>query len=214
MLLEEQRRIVIEIALRAQKMGLILQTFGNFSLRDKKTGYICITPSGLNYQFLEPQDIVVIDLMGKVIEGDRKPSVETPLHCRIHQKRADIFGICHTHSTFATAWASCEEKMPVIVAELATLVGNGVDTAPYRPIGSNELAEVTADVLADKAAVLLANHGLVAVGQDLEHALGNALVVEESAKITFYARNIGKVKEISPSECESIKDWAKGNYGK
>jgi len=213
MLLEEQRKKVIKTALKAQNMGLILLTFGNFSLRDPRTGYVCITPSGMDYQDIQPQDIVVIDTSGKIIEGARKPSVETPLHCHIYQKRPDVFGICHTHSTFATAWASCEESMPVIVAELAALVGGSVDTAPYRPIGSVELAEVTAKVLADKAAVFMGNHGLVAVGANLDQAFNNAVIVEESAKITFYAKKLGKMKVISESECEAINRWAGEKYG-
>ena len=213
MLLEDQRKVVIKTARKAQDMGLIILTFGNFSFRDKATGYICITPSGMDYQELQPHDIVVVDVTGKIIDGARKPSVETPLHCHIYQKRPDVFGICHTHSTFATAWASCEEPLPLIIAELATLVGGRVDTAPYRPIGSTELAEVTAGVLADKAAVLMGNHGMVAVGTDLERAFCNAVIVEESAKTTYYAKNIGKMKVMSKAECEAIRRWADEKYG-
>ena len=213
MLLEEERKIVIKTALKAQNSGLVPLTFGNFSIRDQKTGYVCITPSGIDYQDLQPQDIVVIDIEGKIIEGAKRPSVETPMHCHIYKKRPDVFGICHTHSTFATAWASCEESMPVIVAELAALIGGRVETAPYRPIGSIALAEVTAKVLADKAAVLMSNHGLVAVGPDLASAFCNAVIVEESAKVTFYAKNLGKIKVISEAECEAIKKWASEKYG-
>ena len=213
MLLEEQRKMVIKTAAKAQSMGLIALTFGNFSLRDRKTGYLCITPSGMDYQELQPQDIVVIDVNGNIIEGTRKPSVETSMHCLIYQRRTDIFGICHTHSAYATAWASCSEPLPVIVAELATLVGGTVETAPYRPIGSRELAEITAEVLAEKYAVLLANHGLVAVGPDLDGAFSNAVIVEESAKITFIAKNIGKINIMSESECTALKRWASKKYG-
>jgi len=211
--LKEQRMKVIQTARKAQEMGLIALTFGNFSSRDEKTGYVCITPSGMDYEELEPADVVVCDVRGMIIEGSRKPSVETPMHCLIYQNRPDVFGICHTHSTFATAWASCLEKLPVIVAELAALVGEAVDTIPYRPIGSRELAEVTAKGLADKSAVLLANHGLVAVGPDLARAFNNAVIVEESAKITFYAKNIGKMKVMTEGDCRSIKRWADDKYG-
>jgi L-ribulose-5-phosphate 4-epimerase len=86
MLLEKQRSKLISFMLKAQEMGLVPLTFGNFSLRDKDTGYVCITPSGMEYQALKPEDIVVVDVNGKVIEGKRKYSIETPMHCLIYQK--------------------------------------------------------------------------------------------------------------------------------
>ena len=98
MLLKPQREKVISTALTARQMGLVVLTFGNFSIRDAATGYICITPSGMEYADLKPEDIVVINNKGDVIDGSRRPSVETPLHCAVYQGREDVDGICHTHS--------------------------------------------------------------------------------------------------------------------
>lgn len=131
MLLEEERKEVIEIALRAAREKLIALTFGNFSLRDRKTGYICVTPSGMAYDTLKAEDIVVVDENLNVIDGARKYSTETPMHCTIYKARPDVFGIAHTHSTFASAWACCEMDITCVVAEVAGLVGGCVKCAPY-----------------------------------------------------------------------------------
>lgn len=213
MLLKELREKIIEIALQAQREKLIPLTMGNFSARDKDTGYVCITPSGMEYDKLTASDIVVVDLEGNVIEGGRKPSIETPLHCSVYKKRADVFGVSHTHSAFATAWASCGEGIPVVVAELAALTGGPVECAPYRPMGSVELAEITAGCLKDRHAVLLANHGLVAVGPDIETAFTYSIIVEEGAKVAFYAKQIGTLKLIPEEECKRLRKITLDKYG-
>jgi L-ribulose-5-phosphate 4-epimerase len=159
MLLENQRAKVIKIALKAQQMGLMALTFGNFSLRDPETGYVCITPSGMPYEDLKPEDVVVVDVNGNNVDGKRKPSIETPMHTMVYRKRPDVFGVVHTHSVFASAWASCDVEFPLILAEVAALVGEPIETAPYRPMGTVELAEIVTDTLKDKHAVLMANHG-------------------------------------------------------
>ncbi len=213
MLLEHQRVKVIEIAQKSRKLGLVVLTFGNFSLRDEQTGYVCITPSGMDYDELEPADIVIVDFQGNILDGRRNPSVEMPMHCLVYQKREDVGGICHTHSTFATAWACARDSLPVVVAELAALVGGPVPVAPYRPMGTQELAESVVDTLEDKHAVLLANHGLLAAGPDLDTALANAVVVEEGAKIAYYSKMLGSQKELPAEECQALRDWLLKKYG-
>ncbi len=213
MLHRELREKVIEIALKAQKEKLIPLTMGNFSARDRETGYICITPSGMDYEKLKAEDIVVLDEDGRIIEGDRKPSIEAPLHCAVYRRRKDVFGVSHTHSVFATAWAACNESIPVVVAELAALIGGPVECAIYKPMGSLELAETAAIRLKDRHAILLANHGVLAVGHDIETAFGNSVVVEEGAKIAYYARQIGVMKLIPEEECESLRRTTLEKYG-
>ena len=213
MLLQELREKVIEIALKAQKERLISLTMGNFSARDKETGYICITPSGMEYDKLTAEDIVVMDAEGNILDGDRKPSIEHPLHCAVYRRRKDVFGVSHTHSVFATAWAACNENIPVVVAELAALVGGPVECAPYKPMGSSELAETAAAHLKDRHAILLANHGVLAVGHDIETAFANSVVVEEGAKIAYYARQIGVMRVIPEDECRSLRKSTLEKYG-
>lgn len=213
MLLQETRQKVIQTALRAQNDRLIPLTMGNFSIRDKETGYICITPSGMEYSLLQPEDIVVVDINGNTIEGNRKPSIETQLHCRTYAKRSDVYGICHTHSVYATAWACCGKEIPVIVAELAGMIGGPVKCAPYAPMGTLELADITSEHLGAQNAVLLANHGVLAVGENIDKAYANAVIVEEGAKVTLFALQIGDMKTISDQECRQLRQQTIEGYG-
>ena len=213
MLLEEQRRKVIQVALEAVRDRLVILTVGNFSLRDPDTGYICITPSGMNYSQLQPEDIVVMDLQGQVVDSRRKPSIERGLHCLTYQRRPDVYGVCHTHSDYATAWASVEEEFPLILAELAAMLGDNLRCAPFRPMGTPELAQVTVATLGGSNAVLMSNHGQLAVGADLDKAFTNALLVEEAARIASYAKGLGKLKIIFPAEAKKLKRWLEDNYG-
>ncbi|MDX9871724.1 MAG: class II aldolase/adducin family protein [Clostridia bacterium] len=213
MILQHEREKVIIIAQRALATGLVPLTFGNFSLRDQEKGMFCITPSGMDYDDLIPEDIVVLDLDGRVVEGNRKPSVETRLHRMIYEKRPDVNGVCHTHSTYATAWASCGVKFPIIVEEVAALVGETLGKSAYQQTGTEELARSVVEALGEKQAALISNHGLVAVGPDLDKAFANAVAVEEGAKIAYLAKNIGEMKELPKSVCRKVHQWAAKNYG-
>jgi L-ribulose-5-phosphate 4-epimerase len=167
----------------------------------------------MEYDKLTASDIVVVDVDGNVIDGGRKPSIETPLHCAVYRKRRDVFGVSHTHSAFATAWAACDESIPVVVAELAALIGGPVECAPYKPMGSDELAEAAAESLKDRHAVLLANHGVLAVGFDIDTAYANSVIVEEGAKVAYYAKQIGKLKLIPEEECKKLRKITLNKYG-
>lgn len=213
MLLQEQRQKVIEIALKAQGDKLIPLTMGNFSIRDKESGHVCITPSGMEYSLLRPEDIVVVDLYGNIVDGQRKPSIETHLHCRTYAKRPDVLGICHTHSAYATAWACCGKEIPVIVAELAGMIGGPVKCAPYAPMGTMELAETVALHIGMQNAILMENHGMLAVGETIDKAYANAVIVEEAAKITLFALQIGGMKTITEQECKELNRQTIENYG-
>jgi L-ribulose-5-phosphate 4-epimerase len=213
MLLENERKKVIEIALEVQKQRLVALTFGNFSVRDAKTGYICVTPSGMKYEELVPDDIVVVDENCNIIDGKRKPSIEAGMHCSVYRKRADVNGIVHTHSPWATAWACCNQEIPCILAELAGLVGGPVRCAPYRPMGTNELAEVTAESLKNDDAILMAKHGALSVGANIDIALNNAIVVEEAAKIAIGAKIIGNISPLSDEVCKEARQSIIEKYG-
>ena len=205
-LLSFQREKVISVAQSARRMGLVVLTFGNFSLRDEETGYICITPSGMDYDELKPEDIVVVNRDGAVIDGRRTPSVETPLHCAVYRHRNDVFGVCHTHSVFATAWACCNVPFPVIVAELAVLVGGRLDTAPYRPLGTPELAEAVVKTLGVKHAVLMANHGVVAWSHNsVEEAYWRIEIIEAYCRTLTVAVQLGKpLNTFTPGQLQDL----------
>ena len=213
MLLEEQRKLVIETAQKASLEKLVPLTFGNFSLRDEKTGYVCITPSGMPYGLLVPEDIVVMDVNGNIIEGGRKPSIETPLHTSIYRKRPDVFGIVHTHSTFLTAWSCLEEGMPCITSEAASLAGGNLRTAPFAIQGTEELAEVTSEALGNDKAVLMANHGAIFVGSTIVKAYEVGAILEESAKVAYLAYTLGKPNRIGEQIMKALEKTTEENYG-
>lgn len=213
MLLREQREQVIAIANKALNSGLIMLTMGNFSLLDRQTGYVCITPSGMDYSLIKAEDIVVLDIEGNRVDGSKKPSIESGLHCLAYQNRPDVLGVCHTHSSFATAWASVEKEFPLVLAELAAETGKHLLTAPFYPMGTYELAEATIRTLGQQNAVLMSNHGQLTVGPNLEKALAYAQLVEEAAKITYYAQTLGNIKTFSPEQAESLQQWLSSHYG-
>ena len=213
MLLENERKKVIEIALKIKGEKLIPLTFGNFSLRDPKTGYICITPSGMPYETLHPSDIVVVDENNHVIDGERRPSIETSLHTSMYRKRPDVNGVVHTHSTYCTAWACREGGMPCITSEAAALVGGKINLAPFVPPGSDELAEVTSEAIGQDKAVFMGNHGVICVDDTIDQAFNDAIVVEESAKVTYLAYQMGNVNTLEDQMVQFLKKDTEENYG-
>lgn len=213
MLLFDARKKVMEIALKVRKEKLVPLTFGNFSLRDKETGYICITPSGMDYEVLKPEDILVVDEDRNIIDGKRKPSIETPLHCCIYKNRKDVYGIVHVHSTFASSWACSNMEIPPILAEGACLLGGPVKCAPYRLVGGEDLGQAVVETLASDSAVLMGNHGMIAVGLDIDTAFSNAIIVEECAKIALYSKLIGNSVPLGQDECDKLRQFTIEKYG-
>ncbi len=213
MLLQERREELIAVAQQIQKDKLVPLTFGNFSLRDFETGYICITPSGMLYDQLKPEDIVVVDVDGNHVDGERLPSIEKDLHCAVFRNRPEVGAVVHTHSTFVTTWACCNKAIPTIVAEVAALVKGKIKCAPYALCGSQELADVTAEYLKDDDAVLMANHGVLVVADSIQRAYVNAVIVEEGAKVAFYAEQLGGMYVFTPEECETERLSANAGYG-
>src|SRR3984893_17180636 len=144
MLLPELRA---ELALYAKKMydsHLVQATQGNLSARDLESGFICLTPRVAHYQLLTVEDIVVVDENGSVVEGKRRPAVETPVHTLILRRRRDIHCVMHTHSPYATAFGVVYQSFPMVLAESALCLGGDVPIAPYRMSGTPEFAALIA----------------------------------------------------------------------
>ncbi|MBC7323873.1 MAG: class II aldolase/adducin family protein, partial [Moorella sp. (in: Bacteria)] len=136
---------------------LVVGTWGNISIREDDGQLFVITPSGMPYECIKPEDTVIVNFAGEVVEGDRKPSTETPLHSAIYQARPDVGAVVHTHSTYAGACAVARVPLPPITEDLVQIAGGGVDVAEYALPGSTQLAENALRALGDKNAVLLAN---------------------------------------------------------
>jgi L-fuculose-phosphate aldolase len=172
-----------------------------------------ITPSGMPYGCLKPEDTVIINFAGDVVEGGRKPSSETPLHSAIYRARQDVTAVVHTHSTYASACAVARMAIPPILEDLVQVVGGGVDVAEYALPGSEQLAENALRALASKNAVLLANHGVVAVGPNIDEAFKAAILIEKAAKVYIYSSFIGTPKNLSDEDVSVMREFYLHRYG-
>ncbi|MGI6119402.1 MAG: class II aldolase/adducin family protein [Desulfosporosinus sp.] len=209
----ETRRKVVEKGREMLATNLTVGTWGNISCRVSGEEYIAITPSGMGYKNLVPEDIVVLDLRGNTISGTRKPSIELPLHLAIYNARADVQAIVHTHSVYATAMAVARREIPAAVEDLVQIVGGNVRLSEYALPGTEQLSINTVKALDGRNAVLLANHGMLGVGRNLEEAFSVCQVVEKSAQITLLAQLIGGAIELAQDDINRMRGFYLHEYG-
>lgn len=207
------RKKILEVGLKLAQSGMVAGTWGNISAWDSSRSGYWITPSGMDYYTLQEEDLVLLSLNNAVLEGKRKPSSELLLHTEIYKQRPDVKGIVHTHSTFATAHAVAQVPLPGMVEDLVMIVGGQVEVAEYCLPGTLELAISAVNALQDKSAVLLANHGLVGVGNALEEAFKVCQVVEKSAHIHIMSRLIGEPVMLSQEDIGLMRRTYQESYG-
>lgn len=213
MLLEEERQAVVDYGRAMVRSRLTTGTGGNLSCCERARGLMAISPSGVAYEVLKPRDVVVVDLDGNSVDGDLKPSSEIGFHLSLYQHRADIRGIVHTHSVYATTLACLHRELPAI-HYLVGFAGLKVPVAPYATFGTDALAHnVRRTMGADYNAVLLANHGLVTVGAELSHAFNTAEEVEFVARVFCQAQAIGDPVILEDDEMTRVIEKFK-TYGK
>ncbi|MBM7866138.1 class II aldolase/adducin family protein [Heliobacterium gestii] len=194
--------------------GLVSGSGGNISCRLPEGDRMLVTPSGMAYDKLAPEDLVIVAIdSGEVIEGTRRPSIEQGLHRAIYQGRPDVRAVVHTHSKHATAVASTGKDMPPILDNMVAYFGGGVSTSMHALIGTPELAQNTLQALGDAPVALLANHGAVAVGKDLAQAFSLAELLEECAMIYLLSFLAGGPIALSPEVVERERLWLQGRYG-
>ena len=188
-MLEALRAEVVRCAQEAEAQGLCRWRSGNFSARDRETGLVCMTPSGVDRRTMNAEDIVVMDLDARVVEASngRKPSSEALMHLAAYEVRPNVCAIVHTHSPFALVFAALERPIPGLVLEAAHLhcEGGSVPVAPFAPQGTAELADSVRAPLRLGDALLLARHGVLTVGTSLDDALLKAAYVEELAEVAY-----------------------------
>jgi L-fuculose-phosphate aldolase len=170
--------------------GLVEGTSGNISGR-LPSGLVCVTPSSVPYDTMTPDDLVVVDLDGTVVEGTRPPTTEKDLHLAALRRYPELGAVIHTHAVYATMFALAHEPIPAVIEEVVVYLGGDVPCCEYKGTGTAELGEEVAGHLADRGAALLANHGLVTCGPSPEKALRNAALAERTAKIVWGARTMG-----------------------
>jgi L-ribulose-5-phosphate 4-epimerase len=212
-MLEELRREVCEANKELPRQGLVTMTSGNVSGRDPKTGLVAIKPSGVSFEALTPEDIVIVDPAGKVVEGRLKPSVDTATHLVIFGGLADVNSVIHTHSNYATAFAACGQPIPVYLTAMADELGGPIPCGKFARIGGEEIGRVVVETIGSSRACLLQNHGVFAVGTTVSAALKTAVMVEDLAKTTWLALQLGTPIPIPEAEVRKLYDRYHTKYG-
>lgn len=200
MLLDELRAVVCDLNTELPRQFLVAWTSGNVSARDPKTGLVVIKPSGIRYEELTPESMVVVDLDGNVVEGKMKPSSDTLAHVYVYRHRADVNGVVHTHSTFATAWAAVGKRIPPVLTAICDEFGGAIPVGAYAKIGGDEIGREIVRSIGTSPAILMKNHGVFTVGRTAEAAVKAAVMVEDVARTVFYAMQLGQPDEIPAEE--------------
>ena len=199
-MLEALRLEIYKLHLELPKNKLVAWTGGNLSGRDLDSGLVVIKPSGIRYEDLTPENMVVVDLEGKVIEGDYKPSSDTAAHLYIYRRRLEINGVVHTHSPFATAFAAAGKPIPPVLTAISDEFGGPIPLGGYAKVGGDEIGRVLIESIGDSPAILMKNHGVFTIGRTPEAAIKAAVMVEDVARTVFYAMQLGPLDEIPAEE--------------
>lgn len=208
----KEREEVIKYSLRGLKDNITNGTAGNISIYNREENLVAITPTGINYDELLPEDISIVDLDGNLIEG-KKPSSELEMHLAVYRNRKDLNAVVHTHPVYATILACLREDLPAIDYMIGVTGDIKVPCAKYAPYGTKELAQNFIEKLGTKGkAVILANHGLTTAGSDIANAYNVTFQVEYISKLYVNARAIGKPVILDDEEMYSILERFK-EYG-
>lgn len=209
----ELREQLVGYARRMLATGLVRGTSGNLSARPPGADWCLVTPSGVDYETMRIEDLVRVDLAGRPDGAGLKPSVDMPVHLAVYRARPDVASVIHTHSPYAAAFSTLHRDVPPLIAESAGYLGGAVRAMPYVPPARPDTGERVAAGLGADRAVLLPNHGVVAVGEDLRKSYTAAAQVEESAHIAFLALQLGEPHPVPASEIERLHDFIHHHYG-
>jgi L-ribulose-5-phosphate 4-epimerase len=212
-MLEALREELWRLHMELPKNNLVTWTGGNISGRDPQTGYVAIKPSGVRYEDLRPGHMVILDLDGKQVEGDLKPSSDTASHLYVYRHRPDVNGVVHTHSPYATAFAAVGKPIPVYLTAHGDEFGGPIPCGGFALIGSEAIGKVVVESIGDSRAVLLKNHGVFTVGPSAEAAVKAAVMVEDVAHTVWLALQLGQPDEISSEDVAKLHHRYMHVYG-
>jgi L-fuculose-phosphate aldolase len=207
------KKAVVETGVTMVQQGLTVGTWGNVSIRDAETGLIYITPSGVDYEDIQAEGIVVLNDKAETVDGSLKPSIEKEMHIAIYNAREDVNAIVHSHPIYSSALGANRMELPGISEDFVQIVGDKVICTEYALPGSPELARNAVKALGDRNAVFLSNHGTLCVGKDLKDALRISRVVEKAAQIYILAKSIGTPHLISEENIKAMQYFARNIYG-
>ena len=195
----ELRHEAYRLNMELPKNGLVAWTQGNVSVRDQGAGVAAIKPSGIRYEDLTPENMVIVDMDGAIAEGDLKPSSDTATHLYIYRHRAEINGVVHTHSTYATAFAALGRPIPIVLTSMGDEFGGPIPCGGFALIGSEAIGKVVIESIGDSPAVLLKNHGAFTIGKTGEAAVKSAVMLEDAARTVWAALLLGQ-PDVIPDE--------------
>lgn len=212
-MLEELKEDLVQLHLELPKNNLVAWTSGNISARDSETGFVVIKPSGVRYEHLRPEHLVVLDFQGKIVEGELKPSSDTASHLYIYRHRSDVGGVVHTHSRYATAFAAAGKSIPCVLTAMADEFGGPIPCAGFALIGDEAIGKVVIESIGKSPAVLLKNHGVFTIGKDAKAAVKAAVMTEDVAATVWMALQIGQLDEIPPEDVAKLHERYMNVYG-
>jgi L-ribulose-5-phosphate 4-epimerase len=218
MSLARVREEVYELHMELPKYELVVWTMGNISARDPDTGLIVIKPSGIRFEHLTPDNMVVVNLQGEVVEGSLKPSSDTASHCYIYREMPQINGVVHTHSRYATAFAALGKPIPCFLTGMADEFGGEIPCGGFALIGGEEIGrEVVACLAGSRSpAAILRNHGVFSVGHSAEAAVKAAVMAEDSARTSWLAlqlSSLGSPIPLAPEDLDRLHHRYTNVYG-
>jgi L-ribulose-5-phosphate 4-epimerase len=201
------------------RYGLVVWTAGNVSARvrgaDSESDLLVIKPSGVAYDQLTPESMVVCDLDGNVVEGDLTPSSDTASHAYVYRHMPRVGGVVHTHSTYACAWAARGEPVPCVLTAIADEFGAEIPIGPFAPIGDDTIGRGIVETLSGhrSPAVLMRNHGVFAIGKDARAAVKAAVMCEDAARSVHISRQLGQPLPIPPADVDRLYARYQNAYG-
>lgn len=213
MKLKQLREAVCNANTALPRHNLVAWTSGNVSARDAETGLIVIKPSGVLFEDLTPENMVIVDVDCNVVEGDLGPSSDTASHAHIYRHRPDVMAIVHTHSNYATAFAAVGQSIPVYLTAIADEFGTAIPCAPYARIGGRDIGKAVLDHIGSSPAVLMKQHGVFTVGGSVSAALKAAVMVEDVAKTVWLAMQVGECEPLPAEEIAVNHERYQTRYG-
>ncbi len=209
------RREVCALHAELTRYQLVVWTAGNVSARVPGRDLLVIKPSGVSYDELTPENMVVCDLDGNVVEGEHSPSSDTEAQAYVYREMPEVGGVVHTHSTYATAWAARGEPVPCVLTMCADEFGGDIPVGPFAIIGDDSIGRGIVETLRDSRskAVLMRNHGVFTVGDDAKSAVKAAVMCEDVARTVHIARQLGEPLAIDPADVDSLYDRYQNVYG-